>query len=239
MTTVFEPIRPKKISEQIIEQIEAMISNGALKPGDRIPSERDLATMLSVSRPSVREAITVLETMGFLESHQGGGTFVKTLTEESITDPLGRLLEHKDPEILRSLVEVRMGLEGWSAYLAAERANDEDIAEMHRLCDIMKKAAAKGSWDAETDSQFHYAITAASHNSLQMHVLRSIHTLFQATIRITLSEFYRQDGFIEMLQTQHSGITKAIAGRKPALARERMLEHLRTVEQKMAELPTG
>lgn len=237
MTTVFAPIRPKKISEQIIEQITALISNGSLKPGDNIPSERELATTLGVSRPSVREAITILETMGFLESRQGGGTFVKTLTENLITDPLSRLVEQKDPDVLKSLVEVRMGLEGWSAYLAAERANEEDIAELNRLCDIMTKAAADGVWDTEVDSQFHYAITAATHNSLQTHVLRSIHTLFQATIRITLTEFYSQNGFIDLLLTQHCGITKAITGRKPALARERMMEHLRTVEEKMTLLP--
>lgn len=236
MTTVFAPIRPKKISEQIIEQITALISNGELKPGDNIPSERELATMLGVSRPSVREAITVLETMGFLESRQGGGTFVKTLTEDSITDPLSRLVEQKDPEVLRSLVEVRMGLEGWSAYLAAERATEDDIAELNRLCDIMKKSTTEGGWDTEIDSQFHYAITAASHNSLQTHVLRSIHTLFQDSIRLTLSDAYQQEGFIELLLSQHLGITKAIAGKKAALSRQRMMDHLRTVEEKMIEL---
>ena len=72
MTIVLEPIRPKKISEEIVSQIKQLISRGELKPGDRIPSERELASMLGVSRPSVREAIMVLEAMGFLESRQGG-----------------------------------------------------------------------------------------------------------------------------------------------------------------------
>jgi len=72
MTIVLEPIRPKKISEEIVSQIKQLISKGELKPGDRIPSERELAAMLGVSRPSVREAIMVLEAMGFLESRQGG-----------------------------------------------------------------------------------------------------------------------------------------------------------------------
>ena len=60
MTIVLEPIRPKKISEEIVSQVKQLISKGELKPGDRIPSERELATMLGVSRPSVREAIMVL-----------------------------------------------------------------------------------------------------------------------------------------------------------------------------------
>jgi len=236
MTIVFEPIRPKKISEEIVEQIKGLIARGELKPGDRIPSERDLATMLSVSRPSVREAIMVLETMGFLDSRQGGGTFVRALTETSITDPLARLVEQRDPELLRALVEVRMGLETWSAYLAAQRATSAEIAEMRRLYETMAEQATRGGWNAEIDADFHYTITAASHNSLQMHVLDSIHSLFHATIQVALMEFYRQRGHVDNLLTQHREILEAIAARDPEMARQKMMAHLSLVEDKMAEL---
>ncbi len=236
MTIVLEPIRPKKISEEIVSQIKQLISKGELKPGDRIPSERDLAAMLGVSRPSVREAIMVLEAMGFLDSRQGGGTFVKALTEGSITDPLAKLVEQKDPELLRSLAEVRMGLESWSAYLAAQRATAEDIAELRRLYAVMEKQAAKGGWDSDVDAGFHYAITAASHNSLQMHVLDSIHSLFHTTIQVALMEFYQQEGHVQLLLTQHREIMETITDRQPELARQKMMEHLAMVEEKMAEL---
>src|SRR6056297_1982532 len=129
MTIVFEPIRPKKISEEIVEQIKALISRGELKPGDRVPSERELAALLGVSRPSVREAIMVLEAMGLVESRQGGGTFVRSLTQATLADPLSSMVE-KNPRMLHHLAEVRMGLETWSAYLAAQRASDEEIAEL-------------------------------------------------------------------------------------------------------------
>jgi GntR family transcriptional repressor for pyruvate dehydrogenase complex len=236
MTIVFEPIRPKKISEEIVEQIKKLIAKGELRPGDRVPSERDLATMLGVSRPSVREAIMVLEAMGFLDSRQGGGTFVRALTETSITDPLAKLVEQKDPELLRALVEVRMGLESWAAFLAAQRAEPEEVAEMRRLYEIMAEQATRGGWDPEVDADFHYAITAASHNSLQMHVLDSIHTLFHATIQVALMEFYRQQGHIEKLLVQHREILEAIAARDPELARQKMMAHLAMVEEKMTEL---
>jgi GntR family transcriptional repressor for pyruvate dehydrogenase complex len=236
MTIVFEPIRPKKISEEIVEQIKKLIAKGELKPGARIPSERDLATMLGVSRPSVREAIMVLEAMGFLDSRQGGGTFVRALTEGSITDPLAKLVEQKDPGLLRSLVEVRMGLESWSAFLAAQRAEPGEIAELRRLYEVMAEQATRGGWDPEVDTDFHYAITAASHNSLQMHVLDSIHTLFHATIQVALMEFYRQQGHIEKLLTQHREILEAIAAHDAELARQKMMLHLTLVEEKMAEL---
>jgi GntR family transcriptional repressor for pyruvate dehydrogenase complex len=236
MTIVFEPIRPKKISEEIVEQIKSLIAKGELQPGHRIPSERDLARMLGVSRPSVREAIMVLEAMGFLESRQGGGTFVRALTETSIADPLAILVEQRDPELLRALAEVRMGLESWSAYLAAQRATDEDIAEIRRLFGIMEAQAANGCWNSEADARFHYAITASTHNSLQLHVLNSVHSLFHATIQVALAEFYRHPGTIQQLRVQHAEILEAIAARDPELAREKMMIHLSMVEEKMAGL---
>jgi len=236
MTIVFEPIRPKKISEEIVEQIKNLISRGELKPGDRVPSERELASMLGVSRPSVREAIMVLDAMGFLETKQGGGTFVRTLTETSIADPLTRLVQKKDPAMLRALAEVRMGLESWSAYLAGQRAKPAEIEEMRRLYATMEKQAARGGWDSQIDAEFHYVITAASHNSLQMHVLDSIHTLFHTTIQVALMEFYQQEGHIDILLTHHREIMEAIAAHEPELARQKMLEHLTMVEEKMAEL---
>ncbi|MEN8729516.1 MAG: FadR/GntR family transcriptional regulator [Desulfuromonadales bacterium] len=236
MTIVLEPIRPKKISEEIVSQVKQLISKGELKPGDRIPSERELATMLGVSRPSVREAIMVLEAMGFVESRQGGGTYVKALTEASIMNPLAKLVEKRDPELLRSLAEVRMGLESWSAYLAAQRATAADIAEMRRLYRIMEKQAAKGGWSPDVDAEFHYAITAASHNSLQMHVLDSIHSLFHATIQVALMEFYQQEGHVQLLLNHHHDIMEAIAAHDPELARRKMVEHLAMVEEKMAQL---
>ena len=236
MTIVLKPIRPKKISEEIVEQIKELISKGELKPGDRVPSERELASMLGVSRPSVREAIMVLGAMGFLEARQGGGTFVRALTEASIMDPLAKLVEQKDPELLRALAEVRMGLESWSAYLAAQRADDGDLAELRRIYAVMEKQAARGGWDSEVDAEFHYAITAASHNSLQMHVLDSIHSIFHATIQVALMEFYQQEGHLQKLLTHHREIMEAIAAHEPELARQKMMEHLALVEEKMAQL---
>ncbi|MEJ2525250.1 MAG: FadR/GntR family transcriptional regulator [Desulfuromonadales bacterium] len=195
-------------------------------------------SMLGVSRPSVREAIMVLEAMGFLESRQGGGTYVKALTEASILDPLAKLIEQRDPELLRSLAEVRMGLESWSAYLAAKRATERDIAELRRIYYVMEKQAARGGWDSEVDAEFHYAITAASHNSLQMHVLDSIHSLFHTTIQVALMEFYQQEGHVQLLLTHHREIMEAIAAHEPELARQKMMNHLSMVEEKMAQLLT-
>lgn len=232
MTNVFKPIRPKKISEEIVEQIKALISSGDLKPGDRVPSEREMANLLGVSRPSVREAIMVLEAMGLLESRQGGGTFVRSLTEVSISDPLSTMVGN-DPTLLLSLVEIRMGLESWSAYLAAQRITDKEISELREILNEMEKDAASGGWDADIDSRFHYVITTATHNTLQLHLLDTIHGLYHATIQVALMEFYKRKGYIEILLDQHRAIFDAVSSRDANAAREAMMAHLTFVMEKM------
>lgn len=235
MTIVFKPIRPKKISEEIVEQIKSLISKGQLKPGERIPSERDLATLLGVSRPSVREAIMVLEAMGLLESRQGGGTYVRSLTETVLADPLTNMVE-KDPLLLQALVEVRMGIESWAAFLAASRATQEEIDTLAQLLKEMERQAARGGWDPKVDSQFHYNITTATHNTLQLHVLDTIRGLFHATIELALTEFYRREGFLEALLSQHRAIYEGIKDRNPEQARQAMMDHLQFVQEKMPQI---
>ena len=234
MATVFKPIRPKKLSEEIVDQIKELISRGDLRPGQRIPSERELASFLGVSRPSVREAIMVLEAMGFLESRQGGGTYVRSLADVTMADPLANMVERRDPRMLHALTEVRIGLETWSAYLAAKRAEDSEIERLRELYAIMVEQAASGGWDADVDAQFHLTITAASHNTLQVHVLDTIQSLFQTTIMVALSEFYTKEGYIELLLNHHREIMEAIADHDPERARDKMMEHLTLVEEKLA-----
>ncbi|MBW6510825.1 MAG: FadR family transcriptional regulator [Desulfuromonadaceae bacterium] len=232
MTIAFKPIRPKKISEEIVQQIKDLISVGQLTPGSRIPSERDLAAMMGVSRPSVREALMVLEAMGLLESRQGGGTYVRSLTETTLTDPLTNMVEN-NPQLLQALVEVRKGIESWSAFLAATRASVEEIEELGRLYREMERQTLSGGWDPNIDTKFHIIITAATHNTLQQHVLNSIHGLFSATIHLALSEFYKRAGYLQPLLEQHRMIYEAISLRNPEVARDRMMDHLEFVEEKM------
>lgn len=236
MTTVFKPIRPKKISEEIVEQIKELITQGELSPGKRIPSERELASFLGVSRPSVREAIMVLEAMGYLESRQGGGTYVRSLAESSLADPLSNLLSKNDPRMMNYLIEVRMGLETWGAYLAAKKATDEDIDRMQELLVGMEKQSSDGGWDAEIDAEFHYAITAATHNTLQMHIMNTIHSLFRTGVEMAHNKLYPQEGLIELLKKQHRDIVEAIADHDPDRARQMMLNHLQLVQKNFAQL---
>ena len=235
MTTLFKKIRPKKLSEEIVEQIQARISDGQLKPGERIPSERNLASVLGVSRPSVREAIMMLEAMGMLESRQGGGTYVRSLTESPLGSPLAEMIE-KDPKLLNDLMEVRIGLECWSASLAASRATDEDIKKIGSYLDEMRHSVKDG-WDPKMDSQFHYAIATATHNTMQLHILNTVHGLFVATIEVALHRFYSsQPKYMEILFGQHQAIYDNIADRNPDGARNAMADHLQWVQEKLPRI---
>ncbi len=234
MTAVFKPIRQKKLSEEIIVQIKKLISDGDLGPGQKIPSERDLAAELGVSRPSVREALMVLEALGFLESRQGGGTYVRPLGDVIMPDPLTDMIKHRDPMMLHALTEVRSGLESWSAYLAAKRAKTSEIEHLRELYASMVEHAKKGQWSATLDIKFHLTIASASHNSLQVHILHTIQELFQTTIMVALEDFYSKEGHIEQLLSQHREILEAIEARNPELARSRMQQHLTLVEEKLA-----
>ncbi len=233
MSTVFKPIQPKKLSEEIVDQIRELIVSGSLGPGEKIPSERELATLLGVSRPSVREAIMVLEALGYLESRQGGGTFVRSMADAALADPLTSMVESRDPRALLALTEIRIGLEAWSAYLAAKRATVDDIARLRKLYAVMEKQAVDGGWDPEVDIQFHLTITAATHNTLQVHILDTVQNLYKTTIMVALGEFYRKEGYIELLLEFHREILEAIEARDAERARQGMLRHLTFVEEQL------
>ena len=118
-------IRQRRLSDNIVEQLETMILEGTLQPGQRLPPERALAEQFGVSRPSLREAVQRLAAKGLLISRQGGGNFVTEHLGASFSDPLIRLLENR-PEAHRDLLEFRRTLEADCAYYAAQRATEVD-----------------------------------------------------------------------------------------------------------------
>ena len=129
----FKPIKPKKISSQIADQIRSSILAGEFPPGAKLPPERELAELFGVSRPSVREALNMLSSSGLVTSHQGGGTVVLSLVESGGGNPLSELIRSQQERAL-DVIEVRKGLESWTAYYAALRALPEDIRRLRRKC---------------------------------------------------------------------------------------------------------
>jgi GntR family transcriptional regulator, transcriptional repressor for pyruvate dehydrogenase complex len=226
----FEPIKQEKISTKIAEQIKALINNGDLKPGDTLPPERELVKFFNVSRASLREALNALAGMGFLEVSQKHRTIVKSLTSGRITDPLHHLLK-EDIQTVFELIEVRKAIESWSAYHAAKRATADDIANLEKSVESMRVKIEQDISVLEDDANFHLAISEATHNKIQTHLMFSIYDI----LKESLGKYYENIKMREVYK-QHCKVVEAIKKRDSALASRRMHEHLDYVETNVKEL---
>ncbi|MDU2880134.1 MAG: virulence factor SrfB, partial [Enterobacter sp.] len=141
----YSKIRQPKLSDVIEQQLEFLILEGTLRPGEKLPPERELAKQFDVSRPSLREAIQRLEAKGLLLRRQGGGTFVQNSLWQSFSDPLVELLSDH-PESQFDLLETRHALEGIAAYYAALRSTDEDRVRIRELHQAMRSFEYQAHW---------------------------------------------------------------------------------------------
>ncbi|NPV70743.1 MAG: FadR family transcriptional regulator [Firmicutes bacterium] len=232
---MFKPVKTRKVYEEIVGQIRELIANGTLRPGDRLISERELADKLRVSRASVREAFSVLESLGIIESRPGEGTFIREETADSIAEPLA-LLVVRERDSGFALLEVRKILEVEAAGLAAARATPEDIQKIDDCLLEMKTEVDRGELGDVSDYRFHYALAEAAQNSVLVRVMATISDLFAQGLRSSRLRLYSLDGMPQILMQQHSRISDSVRGREPAAARQAMREHLEFVEQKLREL---
>ncbi|OPX37722.1 MAG: hypothetical protein B1H12_04195 [Desulfobacteraceae bacterium 4484_190.2] len=224
----FQPIKQKKISTKIVEQIKSLILHGDLRPGEILPPERELMKSLNVSRPSLREALNSLRGMGFIET-QRNRTAIKSLASGRMLEPLHHLLK-EDIGTAYNLIEVRKAIETWNAYLAAERATDSDINRIEECNSSMKTKMNEGISVAQEDADFHLAISEAGHNIIQTHLMFSIYDI----LKETLKKYYESMELLD-IYGQHCKVVDAIKKRDGHLARRRMLEHLEYVESSLKE----
>lgn len=162
---MLEPVKKIRLYESIVQQIQQLIKNGELKPGQKLPPERSLAEELNVSRTSIREALRALEMMGYLESKVGvgGGTYVKEISLNNIISPFSQVLLQND-EFIVELLEVRLFLELEVSRLAAIRRTDEDMEQMRAAVDQMENEINNGQSGLHGDNKFHEALAVAANN---------------------------------------------------------------------------
>ncbi|MGQ9509934.1 MAG: FadR/GntR family transcriptional regulator, partial [Thermodesulfobacteriota bacterium] len=224
---MFKPVKHIKVSEEIVNQVKELIAQGLLKPGDRLPPERELVKVFGVSRPSLREALNSLITMGFLEI-KGKRTFIKSIASGSIQEPISLILK-ADAQKIFDLIEVRKAMETWAAFHAAQKATHEDIQRLEKILQKMKIAfQERKSWEKE-DADFHLAIAQSTHNPIQAHIMFSIHDLLSESV----GKVFRDRAKVKRLIEQHERIFNAIKNHSPEKARERTLEHLNYVESEV------
>lgn len=224
----FQPIKTKKIWEEIVEQLKAMITNGELEPGDKLPSERDMSESMGVSRASVREALITLEAIGILEIKPGDGTFVRQTSDAETFAPLAMVLAlERNPGA--QMMEVRRVLETEMAALAAERASEENLSKINKILDLMK--GAQTTHDAvEADLRFHFAIAEATQNTILLRLMNTIADLMHHSFRPNREKLYADYQTGQRIILEHEAIYQAIKAGDPQAARNKMLEHINNIE---------
>ncbi|RUO78512.1 pyruvate dehydrogenase complex transcriptional repressor PdhR [Pseudidiomarina taiwanensis] len=226
----FERIQQTKLSDVIMARIEAMIVDGTLEAGMRLPSERDLAAQFSVSRPSLREAIQKLEARGLLERRQGGGTYVCDNLQHRVAEPLLDLLS-KHPESQFDLLEFRHALEGISSYYAALRGTQTDLEQISKAFTAI---AAEPGEDLATQAQalsdFNLRIAEASHNVILLHLVRSMQPLLTKNILQNLQDLAHKPGVMQQLHQHRQQIVAEISKGEPEQAREACHQLLAFIE---------
>jgi GntR family transcriptional regulator, transcriptional repressor for pyruvate dehydrogenase complex len=172
-TSSFTPLERTSVGLQAVETIKALILAGDLQPGDALPSERELAVMLGISRPSLREAIRVLSAMNVLEPRHGGGTFVTSLDPRLLAQPVSFLLQ-VEPTAFRHLHEVRQMLEVGAVRLAAPRITEDALDNLQQLAEAAEQALSDPARYTELDFEIHTAIIEATGNPICLSLYESI-----------------------------------------------------------------
>jgi GntR family transcriptional repressor for pyruvate dehydrogenase complex len=221
----FEAVRKARRYEQVAEQIQRLIADGSLKPGDHLPPERDLAIRLGVGRSSIRDAVRTLEVMGILEPRQGAGTVVRDLSSDSLVVPLATVLVRKR-ELVAELLDVRRILEPALAARAAKNATAEEIAELEDILSRQQEKVRRGVPTVEEDSEFHYVIGRAARNNVVLKVLDVLMDL----LRESRVRSLQAPGRPERSYLGHRRVLRAIKRRDADAAEKAVRKHLEEIE---------
>ncbi|PYT72704.1 MAG: GntR family transcriptional regulator [Acidobacteria bacterium] len=224
---MYKVVRSSRLYEQIVQQVEESIQKGALKTGDKLPPERELAQQFGVSRTAVREAVKALREKGFVEAYPGRGTFIMETSAHPIRLSLDRMVKAGQAEGSRYLTEVREMMEPEIAALAAERAEAEDLAAMHESFEVMERAKRDPDAFIEADLDFHLALAEAAANPIILSLIDSIVGL----LREQRMGIFQVEGGPERGQYHHKKILDAVEHRDAAGAREAMKAHMRQVRE--------
>jgi GntR family transcriptional regulator, transcriptional repressor for pyruvate dehydrogenase complex len=217
-------IKKTSVSVQAAEAIKALIVAGELKPGDPLPPEREMAAMLGISRPSVREAIKVLTAMNVVEAHHGGGTYLTSLHPRLLARPINFLLQ-VEPTTFLALLEVREVLEVGAARLAAPNMTDEVLGELEELVTAAAKVMGHPGRFAELDFDLHSTIVEATGNPIYL-------SLYESVSDLSLETGRRAGSILAVRRRAHRdhlAIVAALRQRNPEQAAQAMNAHLESL----------
>lgn len=214
-----------------------------MRPGDRLLAERDLAQKLDVSRPSLREALDLLERRGLLQSGRGG-TYVPQLLGDKFSIPLLEMLERNQPASTYDYLEFRGTVEGTAAYFAALRASEVDREMVHAHFLAIEAAHSESDSDsapdsdreADVDAAFHLSIYEASHNIMMLHVMSSLADVLHRDVLYNRSKLYTRKGVRMLLLDQHRTVHDAILSGDAEAARTAAETHVSFTKAALHEI---
>jgi GntR family transcriptional repressor for pyruvate dehydrogenase complex len=229
--TRFESLRKDLLSDKIVHSLLGLIKERQLRPGDRLPPERELAAMMKVSRPSLREALRALAIMNIIDNRQGSGTYVTKLEPERLVEHLDVIFTLNDSTYIE-LLEARKILEAGIAELAAREITDEEIDGLEACLKKARAAVDDSEAFLEIDLDLHGRIVDASRNRILGLFMRSIGRLGIYSRRRTAEHVDVRQKTIE----DHDAIVSALKARDPQGARRAMLDHLSYVQRRVREM---
>ena len=230
-----ELLKTARIAETISSYLEKLIFEGALRPGERLLSERELALKLDVSRPSLRDALAVLERRGLIETDRQGSRVAEFL--RPLTQPL-ELLIQSNTQAPFDYMEFRGVIEAAAAEMACARATDLDRTTIRGILERMEKAHMQEDSREETDAdaELHFATYEAAHNVVILHIMRVFSELLRRDVFYNRAQLYARPGVRDVLLQQHKAIGEAIIAGDAAAARRAAESHITFTRKTIEEI---
>jgi GntR family transcriptional regulator, transcriptional repressor for pyruvate dehydrogenase complex len=224
ISELFEPLSGGRMSREIVSQILPLIRNGRLKPGDRLPAERELSQTFGVSRVTVRDALRVLEVMGLVEIRVGsaGGAFVTVPSTDVVGEGVVNMLALREvnPD---QLAETRAMLELAVLDLVLARITDEEIEDLRELCRRSRELAEAGTYDPHLSNEFHARLARCTHND----AVALLGESFAGPLSMADLRAKERPGrtFLDSVN-EHTDLVEAIAAGDASRARRILRDHL-------------
>jgi GntR family transcriptional repressor for pyruvate dehydrogenase complex len=232
----FQKIESERLSNSVVRQIELLILRGILRPGERLPSERELSDKLGVSRPSLREAVAELQERGLLVAKPNSGIYVGDVLGSAFAPALVQLFSAHE-EAVFDYIAFRRDMEGLAAERAARLGSATDLKVIDTIFVKMDAAHLKRdpTDEAELDVAFHMAIVEASHNVVMLHMMRSMYELLRKGVFYNRQMMFRNRVTRDQLLDQHRDINTALQARDPEAARAAVERHMGYVRESMSD----
>jgi GntR family transcriptional regulator, transcriptional repressor for pyruvate dehydrogenase complex len=228
VATDLEPIERRSVFDEVVTRLGDFIMQSDLKPGDKLPAERELTESLRVGRSSLREAVKALRAVGAIDVVAGGGMYVGRGGSKALAKPLSWAVLLNSSSLAQT-IEAREILEVQLAPLAAERVTEEELAGLRHLLDRMRAAVNDAEAYLLADVQFHLTIARASKNDILYYALEMLQHVTSAWIRRSLHKTHCEP----LSLAEHQTIYDALAAHNAPAAREAMRTHLSAASQRL------